>query len=424
MNRLKDWPNDAFTALRSLVEITSELKVGTVAGRQRCLDMWFENEHLLTNNQVFWFISGWAFTYYGLGVDKSTLGQGSHGKDWIKTWNRYGRNEEHFNKKFLWCNTHVKDGYKRVRQSKITGDYFNYGLPWIDTSDYGDAYSYFQNKGGSKYITVYRGFTVKNGEKVRKGVKRLNNKNALVQETGSGFSYSLSKTFASSFVGQYRNNYFLEKHLGIDSEKKRIQYFKKLDSQVEELWLKRRVEMDARFCLGTYRIKKRDIISVLLNNQNEVVVQPKNVELVRYDFLTWAETYGALQAHSILKYHFDVNNVFLRPTTFDENSLLSICRQWAEVIQEYGFERDTYLFELEKKITITQLFYVYLALFSLQLDKRRATLLMPDSIATLCPTRDVKKTLKKILGKLIEHTEGRDEKLEQMFRHVIDVYGR
>ena len=68
---------------------------------------------------------------------------------------RYDRLNTHFNKRLLWCNYTHQDVVKK----------------------YYDRFSKFNQQ---TEITVYRGFRVRKGEAVRKGVTKLDNPDALI----------------------------------------------------------------------------------------------------------------------------------------------------------------------------------------------------------------------------------------------------
>ena len=62
----------------------------------------------------------------------------------------------------------------------------------------------------------------------------------------------------------------------------RRDYKKVLGSNYNQNYL----DLGTRRCLGTYRVKKKDIISFnVMNSESEVFVDPNNVELIRYDFV-------------------------------------------------------------------------------------------------------------------------------------------
>ena len=116
------------------------------------LRWWFKHEHSLTDNEVFWWIGSFVFMMYGVWNDK-----------WMETFTRYDRIDDHFNKRLIWCNPTASS-----KTPKESGIYRQ-----TDKSDRDKFADYFKKIKQDESIIVYRGFKVRKGEAVRKGVKKL-----------------------------------------------------------------------------------------------------------------------------------------------------------------------------------------------------------------------------------------------------------
>jgi hypothetical protein len=199
---------------------------------------------------------------------------GKNDERWLDAFARDNRLDVKFNRRVeLWCDPY---GHKEI-------DYVQ---------------DYFQKRGGKSDITIYRGFQIKHGKAVRRGVKKVDNENAYFQDEGSGFSYSLSKTIAGAFPSAHLNPYHYSQFLGITDKKKirqlRTHLYDSLGkpnrNTAGQLIQEEMIGFGTYSALGIYKIKKKDIINLgFKSNEEEVIVDPHGAKLEKYQFLNFAD---------------------------------------------------------------------------------------------------------------------------------------
>ena len=224
------------------------------------LRYFFNSETYLTSSKLFWIVFDVVYTF-------SNFNEINY-SDWERVLSRYDRIS--------------KDEYFVERCKKINGD-----IVAKHSRDF------FNGTNLNDYITIYRGFLVKPNRYVRKGIKKLNNPNAHIQDEGKGFSYTLDKEQAVRFASRYhfKTDLNYRKNLptifGSLSSRKSV---KKLQREYKKVlgyhYNTNYLNEDVRRCYGTYRVKKKHIITFdVLGAESEVFVDPNNVELIRYDFI-------------------------------------------------------------------------------------------------------------------------------------------
>ena len=201
---------------------------------RKYLERWFRYEHLITNPRLFWY-----FCY------QMWHNGGSPDERWLDGFCRYNRLDIHFRERLKYFGGADSDDHHAYAQ-----DYFN-------------------RRGSKVDITVYRGFKVRKGKAVRKGAKKVDNENAYFLDEGRGFSFSLSKTFSTCFIAPHWNHFFYKKYAGVTDPyevrmlRTQIIAGKEYDAEdyVPEDWL----GIESYCALGTFKIKKKDIIPVIMD---------------------------------------------------------------------------------------------------------------------------------------------------------------
>ena len=154
------------------------------------IEPFFEHEHLLTKPEIFWWFCSFAYSIGGRWDER-----------WLDVFSRYDRLDHHFNDKLKWCN-----GFRLDQTVRF--------------------YDFLKKKRQDDDLTVSRTFRVRKGHAVRKGVKKLDNPDALIQEEGMGSSFSFSKIFAYWFLNHHYHNYFYKKYGGITDREEQLRQIK------------------------------------------------------------------------------------------------------------------------------------------------------------------------------------------------------
>lgn len=198
---------------------------------------------------------------------------------------------------YLWCNN----------STYFTEDMFNYSkrseVPVKERMQLGYRIFDFMNKfnddrlykpyllsrydeiRSNEYISMYRLFRVKQGQKIRTGKKGSADWSKHYE--GNSWSYSFSKQSAIYFGGN-PNVYMYKKHANLNDEDAVKRYQEQVKGSVKET--------DATFydgyytCIGHFWCKKKDIeYNTDSFGEDEVVVNPKNVILHEYRFLNMVD---------------------------------------------------------------------------------------------------------------------------------------
>jgi len=231
--------------------------VGCVSDRNY-IKYFFNNETYITNSKLFWIVFDvvWSFSNFNE----------KHYQQWSEVFLRYDR----LNGGFL-DRIHLAKG-------KLYKDSIRDLLRQYNSDD---------------FITVYRGFLVRKNKFVRKGILKNNNPNHFIQDEGKGYSYSLDKQQGIRFGSRYhfRSDLEIRKSLPTlfgDLSHKKIekQLSNEYKSRFKDFYNQNYLDKDTRRCVGTFKIKKKDIIfSDCIETEAEIIADPNNVHLVRYDFI-------------------------------------------------------------------------------------------------------------------------------------------
>ena len=226
---------------------------------EKVFDWFIQLEHLITNNEMFWTLLPEIW------LNRSHII--TNGNEDI--FNRYGRMDVPFETR-MECVEHLNiiGGESTLREGIMNGKMLM------------DIYENMDDK-----ITIYRSFKCEKGKSIRKGHYKKNNPQSHIQEEGRGWSYSLNKS-NSVFVNGLYNSYYYKKYLGWDDEKTKQFWIKKRGKTNEDLKKDPTIYEGFFDCLGIYKVKKKDVLFMTDSwGENEVVVDPINVDLIDYNFL-------------------------------------------------------------------------------------------------------------------------------------------
>ena len=276
------------------------------------LSYFFEHEHLIVKTDCFWWVSSFVWVMHGSWYDK-----------WQTTFLRYDRLDTSFSKRLRWCNPTPID-------SHLVGQ-----VATFPTTDDRDTFSdYFAEKPNDEPFRVYRGFRVRHGEVVRTNVKKLDNPEAHIQVEGKGPSHTLNPVFAVGHLNTTQNPYFLKKYANIAGSKQTKQFLAKKYFGMLPTWQGDTILTYAYSCIGTYEVSKKDIIFVKTGIYEEVIFDSNSVKLVRYDFISWVQSYAALLCRQFLYEIQDRHSVYLRHIVLDMWSLIDIYKKWASLASQ------------------------------------------------------------------------------------------
>jgi len=257
--------------------------VGCVSDRNY-IKYFFNNETYITNSKLFWIVFDivWKFSNFNE----------KHYQQWSEVFSRYDR----LNGGFL-DRIHLAKG-------KLYSDSCRDVLRQYNSDD---------------FITVYRGFLVRKDKFVRKGILKNNNPDHYIQEEGKGYSYTLDKQQGIRFGSRYhfRSDLEIRKSLptlfgDLSHRKIEKQLSYEYKSKFKDFYNQNYLDKDTRRCVGTFKIKKKDIIfSDCIESEAEIIVDPNNAHLVRYDFIT--NEMDDLSAENNSKMNFLYVESHLRP---------------------------------------------------------------------------------------------------------------
>jgi len=132
---------------------------------------------------------------------------------------------------------------------------------------------------------------------IARGVHYGGKVNALIQVEGAGGSFTSSRWVAESFLNHQFNPYFFEHYANIYDRDEQKRLLKTHLSWMSEEDIEKTLIKDSYSCVGTYKLKKQDMIMVKAGPEQEIVCDPNNVDIHRYDFLTFAEALASNYAH-------------------------------------------------------------------------------------------------------------------------------
>ena len=177
------------------------------------------------------------------------------------------------------------DEFDRVAMNMTLEDRLKISTFGLNKTISKDSHEYIEELNG-EYTYVYRTFRVKKGEAIRKGVTKLDNLNWTTHEEGSGSSYSLSKVRAIT-IAHWLHKSMLEKY-GIGQDLKDMTKFLYESDGSAGLVFDNPMQLqDDVYCaIGLFKIKKENVISATNSmSEDEIIIHPKNVELIDYKFL-------------------------------------------------------------------------------------------------------------------------------------------
>ena len=140
------------------------------------------------------------------------------------------------------------------------------------------------------YSYVYRTFTVRKGQAIRKGIQ----KSSTTQLEGAGISYSVSK-LSAIWVAHWIHKSFAES-LGVTTQQlqkcfDRIDHFETFEKPLQ-------LEDDVYCAIGLFKIHKDNIIGFADSMQEEeVIAHPSDAELVDYRFLNHNDFIASMAVH-------------------------------------------------------------------------------------------------------------------------------
>ena len=222
------------------------------------LEIFFNNIHHIRESHIFWRI---VPIFWNIG--------GSYDDRWLTLFKKHQRKEpllfrtNCFRK--VANNKYEKGSDLHISSNRIR-DYEN---------------NYLNGIGINQPILVYRAFQVRQGKPIRKGVRKVDNPHAHLQEEGKGISFSLSKMIATRFLHQTHNSFYYKTYLGINDieEMKKILAPQLGDGAGLGMILRENVYS----CVGTFAIKKKDIIaSNLYNGEEEILADPADFEFTNF----------------------------------------------------------------------------------------------------------------------------------------------
>lgn len=258
--------------------------VGCVTDRNY-IKYFFNNETYITNSKLFWIVFSvvWKFSNFNE----------IHYQQWSEVFSRYGRLDGGF----------------------IDRIHLSYGKIYADS-----IRDVLRQYNSDDFITVYRGFLVRKNHFVRKGILKNNNPNHFIQDEGKGYSYSLDKQQGIRFGCRYHFNsdFNIRKSLptlfgDLSNRKIEKQLSNEYKSKLRDFYNQNYLEKETRRCVGTFKIKKKDIIfGDCIESESEIIIDSNNVQLVRYDFIN--DEIDNLSAVENYKRQYLFTESHLRPT--------------------------------------------------------------------------------------------------------------
>ena len=219
-------------------------------------NIFLESEIHLKSRDVFWGIFGALWTEFG-----------GRRQDWSIACNRYDRRDYHIN--------------KRIQLTEARS---------LDAGDY--ILGYLKNFRMSDEITVYRYFFAREDEQIRESNIKTSEE-FFVQREGRGFSYSLSKSTAMAISKYWLNNHFIRKEFGDEETVRRVR----------ESWGQRGESAiwdgASQAWIGTYKIKKSDILGTMFSIRAEEEIVAENAKLIRYETITFDDAFVSMMMRNI-----------------------------------------------------------------------------------------------------------------------------
>jgi hypothetical protein len=215
-------------------------------------EIFLHNEVYLKNTDVFWMLHALVWGLSG-GADKR----------WEDVWNRYDRRTLHIKKRVEFCEIDSVDGGAHI------SDYLN-------------------QRNMKQDIIVYRYFFAKDGECIRESNDKEDDRYE-IQYAGRGYAYSLSKTRVQALTCLWLNQHFIRKAFEGDEE---------MVHKVQQSWESKGElaiwDGSTRAWIGTYKIKKADIVGTVFSEMKEEEIIADKARLIRYEVATFDDCYASM----------------------------------------------------------------------------------------------------------------------------------
>jgi hypothetical protein len=222
-------------------------------------DIFLNTEQYLKSPDVFWGLFGrlWALL-------------GTSDPRWKDAWARDNRMQTHLKERVRACEQISFDG----------GAYIN---------------DFLNRRNMNEDITVYRWFFARDDASIRKSADK-NSDDWFVQSEGGGFAYSLSRSKVCALTAAWLNQHHIRKEFdGDESQVKKIQAKWKMKGQ-HAIW-----DGSQRIWIGTYRVKKRDIVGTFISARAEEEIVATNAKIIRYEVLTLEEAFTSMMMRNVFR---------------------------------------------------------------------------------------------------------------------------
>lgn len=222
-------------------------------------DIFLAGEAHIKSAEVFWGLFGTLWTLLG-----------SNDTRWKDAWERDNRMQTHLKERVRACEQISFDG----------GAYIN---------------DFLNRRNMNEDITVYRWFFARDDASIRKSADK-NSDDWFVQGEGGGFAYSLSRSKVCALTAAWLNQHHIRKAFdGDESQVKKIQAKWKMKGQ-HAIW-----DGSQSIWIGTYRVKKRDIVGTFISARAEEEIVATNAKIIRYEVLTLEEAFTSMMMRNVLR---------------------------------------------------------------------------------------------------------------------------
>jgi hypothetical protein len=219
--------------------------------------IFLESEKHLKNSKWFWGLFGYIWAEYG-----------SHNELWEEAWDRFDRMDLHINQRIQYTEIRGADRGKHITE-------------------------YLRNRNMKTDIIVYRYFFADDNERIRKNDDK-NHSDFYRQNSGRGYAYSLSKSRVQALTCYWMNKHFIRKTFdGDETMVDRIQNQWKNKGELA-IW-----DGGTRAWIGTYKIKKSDIIASVFSIKQEEEIIARNARLIRYEVATFDDCFTSMVLRNI-----------------------------------------------------------------------------------------------------------------------------
>ena len=228
---------------------------------------WFsEHEHLITDDRMWWVLMRRVWTLKSHYITEDAF-------------NRYGRMSVPFAERIRWGDYLNTAGGGSMKAKGVL-------TPAVIT----DRHEQIPD---DEPLIIFRSFKVPKGKAIRKNVFK-DRPHSHMHDAGSSFSYSFSKAVAVRIANPISTVHF-KKYCGMDDDEAE----KNIGNWVDDGLLALPTYYDGFYsCIGKFECFKSDIIFCTDDyGEDEVVISPKNVDLIDYRFLNIID-FLATRTHS------------------------------------------------------------------------------------------------------------------------------